>query len=80
MTVFWDLSVEGGRLQGRELYSRREVALGLAQGEMNPKPHRRCGCASPMQLLMLELVHQWKLANTSMKSPNDRDRQGHPNR
>eukprot|EP00965_Chrysotila_dentata_P168744 5572952-Pleurochrysis_carterae.AAC.1 len=44
---------------------------------MKPMPHRRCGCASPMQLLMLGLVHQRKLADTSLKSEKNRNREGH---
>eukprot|EP00965_Chrysotila_dentata_P047641 1579867-Pleurochrysis_carterae.AAC.1 len=31
-----------------------------------------------MQLLVLELVHQRRLANTSLNNQNHRDRQGHP--
>eukprot|EP00965_Chrysotila_dentata_P170302 5621179-Pleurochrysis_carterae.AAC.1 len=65
-----------GRLQERELYSRRKAALGLAKGKLNQQPHRRCGCASPMQLLMHELVHQRKLANTSLKHQNNETGKG----
>eukprot|EP00965_Chrysotila_dentata_P000400 13687-Pleurochrysis_carterae.AAC.1 len=31
-----------------------------------------------MQLLVLELVHQRRLANTSLNNQNNRDRPGHP--